>query len=467
MHYALATYYELLIAMNLPTINEILDVPLVKGLITKLNRGEVVSTALLVLGELALQTKESALDMSLPTVTEVADRIADKLLQNEPARLVPTINATGRLFPPELGAAPLASQAINVMTDLAKDYAAMGRPVGKWDNAQLLRSVESLINKLAGAESVMPVNTATAGWFLILHALNKRSGQNPEFPVAISRGHLFELPSGSRITDILQESGCTMLEVGSVNQTTADDFNALPDNVRAFLYICSADDKESGRVQPSIADISKIAKLRKIPLIVDIGLYGLIGGKNTVSAASVLADGADVVIMRSGALFGGPACSVILGRKTIIDQCRTDLLANAVLCSPYTLAALEQTLLLYSQPDRGANSIPIEQILHFSEANLANRAQRIQKQIAVSDWVNEAKTEIVEQSTAANQWLSIKMPTCRIVIQPKGMTPAELSKRLTQGSPAVLGTAAEDVLTLDLRTVLPSQDIALVEAFIR
>ena len=84
--------------MNLPTINEILEVPLVKGLITKLNRGEVVSTALLVLGELALQTKESALDMSLPTVTEVADRIADKLLQNEPARLVSTINATGRLF---------------------------------------------------------------------------------------------------------------------------------------------------------------------------------------------------------------------------------------------------------------------------------------------------------------------------------------------------------------------------------
>ncbi|MBR5161518.1 MAG: hypothetical protein IKW80_07795, partial [Thermoguttaceae bacterium] len=182
---------------------------------------------------------------------------------------------------------------------------------------------------------------------------------------------------------------------------------------------------------------------------------------------SALADGADVVIMRSGALFGGPVCGMILGRKSFIDQCRTDLLANAALCSPYTLAALEQTLLLYSQSDRGVNSIPIEQILNFSEANLANRAQRIQKQIVVSDWVSEAKTEIVEQSATDNQWLSIKLPTCRIVIQPKGMTPAELSKRLTQGSPAVLGTAAEDVLILDMRTVLPSQDIALVEAFLR
>ena len=453
--------------MNLPTINEILEVPLVKGLITKLNRGEVVSTALLVLGELALQTKESARDMSLPTVTEVADRIADKLLQNEPARLVPTINATGRLFPPELGSAPLASQAINVMTDLAKDYAAMGRPVGKWDNAQFLRSVESLINQLAGAESVMPVNTATAGWALVLHALNKRAGQNASAPVAISRGQLFELPSGCRITDILQELGCSTIEVGSVNRTTADDFSSVPENVRAFLYIYSAAEKECGRVQPTIAEMSKIAKLRKIPLIVDIGLSGLIDGKGSVSASSALTDGADVVIMRSGALFGGPACGVILGRKTILDQCRADLLAKAALCSPYILAALEQTLLLYSQPDRGANSIPIEQILHFSEANLANRAQRIQKQIAVSNWVNEAKTEIVEQSTAANQWLSIKMPTCRIVIQPKGMTPAELSKRLTQGAPAVLGTVSEDVLILDMRTVLPSQDIALVEAFIR
>ena len=453
--------------MNLPTINEILEVPLVKGLITKLNRGEVVSTALLVLGELALQTKESALDMSLPTVTEVADRIADKLLQNEPARLVPTINATGRLFPPELGSAPLASQAINVMTDLAKDYAAMGRPVGKWDNAQLLRSVESLINQLAGAESVMPVNSATAGWFLVLHALNKRTEQDRTAPVAISRGQLFELPSGSRIVDILQESGCSILEVGSVNRTTIDDFSALPENVRAFLYIYSAAEKESGRIQPTIAEMSKIAKLRKIPLIVDIGLSGLIGGKDAVSASSALTDGADVVIMRSGSLFGGPVCGMILGRKAFIDQCRSDLLAKATLCSPYILAALEQTLLLYSQPDRGVNSIPIEQILHFSEANLANRAQRIQKQIAVSDWVDSAQTEIVEQSTIDNQWLSIKLPTCRVVVKPKGMTPAELSKRLTRGAPAVLGTAEEDVLILDMRTVLPSQDIALVEAFIR
>ena len=452
---------------SLPTINEILEVPLVKGLITKLNRGEVVSTALLVLGELAQQTRESARDFSLPAVTDVANRIADKLLQNEPARLVPTINATGLLFPPELGAAPLAGQAITAMTDIARDYAAMGRPVRKWDSAQMLRSVEALVNQFTGSESVMPVNTATAGWLLILHALNKIMKDRVNDPVAISRGQLFELPSGARIADILQESGYATIEVGSVNRTTADDFSALPDSVRAFLYIYSDANKALGRTEPTIAELSKIAKLRKIPLIVDIGQCGLVGDKNTTTASSALSDGADLVVMRSGAMFGGPACGLILGKKALVEGCRSDLFAKATLCSPYTLAALEQTLLLYSQPDRGVNTVPVEQILHFSEANLVNRAQRVLKQIVVSEMVDSAETQVEQQSSVANQWLSITAPTCRIVIKPKGMTPIELSNRLAQGAPAVLGLVKEDAFILDMRTVLPHQDIVLVEAFLR
>jgi L-seryl-tRNA(Ser) seleniumtransferase len=44
------------------------------------------------------------------------------------------------------------------------------------------------------------------------------------------------------------------------------------------------------------------------------------------------------------------------------------------------------------------------------------------------------------------------------------MTVDELSKRLRTGTPAVVGRIQQDRLLLDLRSVLPHQDSAIVDA---
>lgn len=463
---------------NLPTINEILETPLVKGLVSKLSRGEVVSTSLLVLGELAQQTRESALGMTLPTVTDVANRIADKLTQDNPARLVRTINATGKLFPPQLGAPPLAQEAISAMCELARDYTAMGRPLGAWDNSQQLRSVEFLVNQLVSAESVMAVNSGIAGWFLVLHALRTlaaeerktgNSSQTPpnDRPIIISRSHLYELPPAARVTDIFAELQLPIIEVGSVNRTTINDFaNAISESSLGIMYVYSGLDSINRTNEiPGIAELAKLAKSRKTPLIVDIGQCGLIPVKNELTASECLKNGADLVIMRGVSLFGGPDCGLILGKKNILDVCRKDNLASGLLCNPYTLTALEQTLLLYSQPDKGVNSIPVQQIVNFSEANLSNRGKRIAMQLTASSLVESAEIEIVRESPVMDKWLSLSLPTCRIAVKPKGISVEELTKRLAHTTPAVLGVVTADAFIIDMRTILPQQDIALTEAF--
>jgi len=48
-----------------------------------------------------------------------------------------------------------------------------------------------------------------------------------------------------------------------------------------------------------------------------------------------------------------------------------------------------------------------------------------------------------------------------------GGGPAALARRLRAGQPAVIGRIRDDALLLDLRTVDPADDEALVEALIR
>ena len=449
---------------NLPTLNEILENPAVKSLVNKISRGEIVSTALIVLGELALQTRQSAAEMTLPTVSEVANRIALRITEGDPTRMVPTVNATGQLLPEELGPPPLASEAITAITELARDYVAMGRPLSVWDSRQQLKSVKTLLGRLMDAESVIAVNNPLSAWFLLLAALEKQTS------VVIGRNQLCRLPERCSVIDVCQQTENPVIEVGTVNYTTIDDYaNAINSPDRAIWYIYPNHFNQIGRITiPKLADLAKVAKSKKVPLIVDLAMYGLWPRENMddePSAAGCLAAGADAVILRGAGMFGGPSCGVILGKKGLLDKCLSKPFAPAALCDPLVLTALEQTLLLYSQPDRGKNSIPLRLMFDVSEENLENRAKRLQAQIQVSPIVQAIEIESGFNRLTFTGSGAARIPTRRLRIWPKSRSVEELSVTLLKSSPAILGVIDNDSFILDLQTVLPRQDRYLAEAF--
>ena len=53
---------------------------------------------------------------TLPTVAEVADLIANRIMQGDPSHIGPVINATGELFPETLGPPPLAEEAVQAVS---------------------------------------------------------------------------------------------------------------------------------------------------------------------------------------------------------------------------------------------------------------------------------------------------------------------------------------------------------------
>ena len=103
-------------------------------------------------------------------------------------------------------------------------------------------------------------------------------------------------------------------------------------------------------------------------------------------------------------------------------------------------------------------------LLTTSVENLKNRAERLAPQAAATPAIRQAVA--VSDATCLG-WGSAptqELPTWCVALRPAGMTVDRLAAALRLGTPSVVGRVKEDLLLLDLRSVLPRQDTQLVAA---
>src|SRR5687768_8383589 len=113
------------ILLRLPSVTELLENPQFKAVRERVSHSVVVAKARSYLDELRTQVQTTATEVVLPTVADLAQRLAQRILQAEQSRLRPVINATGVLLHPQLGGAPLAESALEEMVAVARDYASL------------------------------------------------------------------------------------------------------------------------------------------------------------------------------------------------------------------------------------------------------------------------------------------------------------------------------------------------------
>ena len=78
----------------------------------------------------------------------------------------------------------------------------------------------------------MAVNNNASSVMLILSSLAK-GGE-----VVVSRGELVEIGGKFRIPDVMEQSGATLVEVGTTNKTHYDDYkNAIAEETKALLKV--------------------------------------------------------------------------------------------------------------------------------------------------------------------------------------------------------------------------------------
>jgi L-seryl-tRNA(Ser) seleniumtransferase len=311
------------------------------------------------------------------------------------------------------------------------------------------------------AISTIVVNNNAAAVLLALNTL----AENGE--VIVSRGELVEIGGSFRIPDVMSKSNAILREVGTTNRTRVGDYEkAINEKTRLLLRVHRSNFQITGFTeQPQLEELVSLARQRNIALLEDLGsgaLFDLrsVGVNGEPSVLDSLRQGVDVVTYSGDKLLGGPQAGMLSGRSDLIARMRSNSLFRALRVDKLTYAALEATLLAYVKGDHDA--IPALRMMRLSKEEIGTRSQAIAERIKFS----RLSVEVLDGESVIGGGAapSAVLPTRLLAMTCEGMSADELSARLRASDPPVIARVEEGRALLDLRTVFPEQDEAVVQA---
>ncbi|MBI1902174.1 MAG: L-seryl-tRNA(Sec) selenium transferase [Planctomycetia bacterium] len=450
---------------NIPSVTQILESPAVRGLAEKISHNVVVDRVRTFLDEMRVQFRDAAADANLPTLAELADRIARYIQHSEQPRLRPVINATGILLHTGLGRAPLAKAAIDDLVAVAGDYASVEIDLASGKRSQRVDAVEGLVRQLTGAEAAAVCNNNAGATLLVLAAL--AAGRE----VIVSRGQLIEIGGSFRLPEVMAAGGATLREVGTTNKTRISDYGqAIGPQTAALMQVHTSNFRVVGFTESAaLEELVRLGRKHSLPVIDDIGSGALVdfaqfGCRDEPVAAESIRTGADLVLFSGDKLLGGPQCGIIAGRKDLVKKCASHPLMRALRVDKLTLAALAATLRLYRDPEVAQREVPLLTMLTTPPENLMGRAQRLAEQLRGVAVVKSAEAVADVTYLGGGSVPTQQLPTWCVLIEPVGMSVDDLSRELRSGTPAVMGRVQQDRFLLDLRSVPPRHDRDLLTA---
>jgi L-seryl-tRNA(Ser) seleniumtransferase len=454
---------------KIPSVDELLSLPPVAEVASRVSRDLVVDAARTVLERIRDDISRGlATDPAEPRA--IAAQIASEVARLLKPSLQSVINATGVILHTNLGRAPLAEAAIEHIRRTAGQYTNLEYDVAAGRRGRRDVHTGALLARLTGAEAACVVNNNAAAVFLALASL-ARGGE-----VIVSRGELIEIGESFRIPDIMAESGAILHEVGTTNRTAMADYErALNDRTRLLLRVHRSNFAVVGfTARPALAELVELSRRARIPLYEDLGSGCLVDlgpqGFAEPTVRESVTSGVDLVSFSGDKLMGGPQAGILAGRRELVARLRKHPLFRALRVDKLVIAALEATLLAYLRGDFDA--LPALQMIRASSAEIGGRARRIAQELKPILASAQAEVEIADgQSVIGGGSTPAEyLPTRLLHITSAKYSATQLEAKLrtsnaggTEHAP-VLARVSEDRLVLDLRTVFASQERALMEA---
>tara|TARA_B110000093_G_scaffold96052_1_gene103548 strand:- start:3268 stop:4671 length:1404 start_codon:yes stop_codon:yes gene_type:complete len=380
----------------------------------------------------------------------------EQLEQKNQPSLKPVINLTGTVLHTNLGRAVLPQEALEAVVRVAGAPSNLEFDLVQGGRGERDSHIEALICELTGAEAATVVNNNAAAVLLTLNTL----ANNREVPV--SRGELVEIGGSFRIPEVMQGSGCQLVEIGATNRTHLKDYAAaIGENTALLLKVHTSNYRIEGFTDSvSEPDLAELALQHKLPLVADLGSGSLIdfaalGLPQEPTAAESIANGVDIITFSGDKLLGGPQCGIIAGRKELVEQMRKNPLKRALRLDKMTLAALAEVLKLYRDPVSLINKLPTLRYLTRPLADMQDQAQRLVP--AVQEALS--KSFLVGSKTSYSQIGSGALPieTLESIVlyiaplEPNDSIVRALSEALRALPCPIIGRIHKGELLLDLR----------------
>jgi len=364
---------------------------------------------------------------------DLRERLEAELASARRPALRRVLNATGVIAHTNLGRAPLAAEAIERVTEVARGYSNLEYDLEAGGRGSRQAHVAGILRRLTGAEAALVVNNNAAAVMLALAALAE--GRE----VLVSRGELIEIGDGFRIPDVLARSGARLVEVGTTNRTRASDYeSAIGPDTAVLLRVHQSNFRLVGFTeQPRLEQLARIAQRCELPLVDDLGSGALVDVGDEPTARESLAAGADLVCFSGDKLLGGPQAGVVVGRADLVERLRRHPLQRALRADKLTLAALEGTLALYLD---AADRIPVLRMLREHVDTVRARAERLAELVG-----GEVEETVARAGGGALPLAEIPSYACAVE--------EELADRLRVGDPPVVAVVRDGRTLLDCRTL--------------
>lgn len=454
---------------QLPSVDEVLRLPAVVELVHQDGTAAVTDAARTVVARMreeiaAGRLDERALKLAVGSIEEAVVKQLRQVLEHS---LRPVINATGVVLHTNLGRSPLAASVIDHIREAATCYSNLEFDLETGDRGKRDVHVQRLFAKLLSSDAgydveTIVVNNCAAAVMVALNSLAE-GGE-----VIVSRGELVEIGGSFRVPEVMAKSQAILREVGTTNRTRIADYErAITDKTRLLLRVHRSNFEIVGFTeQPPLAELAALGKKHKIPVMEDQGngsLFDLraVGVTNESGVGESLRAGVDVVTYSGDKLLGGPQAGMLSGRPELVRKIRSNPMFRALRVDKLTYAALEATLLLYLRGEH--DSIPVLRMMRLSVEDIGKRAQTFLAHMRKLPTL-EACILPGESIIGGGTTPGATLPTFLIALSCAGHRVEDCQAALRRNDPPVVARVEDGRVLLDLRTVLPEQESALLAA---
>ena len=449
---------------NLPSVERVLNIIALASTAQSIGRDGVVALTREALTDARRKVMSGE---SAPTAEDVARQVLQLVGELAAPSPRPVINATGVIIHTNLGRAPLSDAALAAAEAVGRGYSDLEIDLDTGRRGSRQSHLQSLLQRITGAQAALVVNNNASALLLGLSAL--AAGRE----VIVTRGEAVEIGGGFRIPDVLRQSGCALVDVGTTNRTYVRDYaDAITGNTGAFLKAHASNFRVEGFT--SVVDERDLVELGSrtgIPVLHDLGSGALLpteryGLAHEPTPQESMAAGVGLAFFSGDKLLGGPQAGIVVGQRDLVSRLERHPLARAVRIDKMSLASLTATLTHYLMGE-AETAIPVWRMIAADPQAVRARAAAWRDAIAASAG---AETAVVPARSAigGGSLPGETLPSWALSISPNGgsVTPESLLASLRSQSTPVIGRIEEDTVRLDPRTVLTEQDDAVKHAIL-
>ena len=432
---------------NIPQIEKLMQDSDISALIKEIGKGIAAD----IVRDCVEKHRQSIVNGALIEISDLKKSIISNLKVKISEKIQRIINGTGIIIHTNFGRAPLGENIFNKLKEQLAGFCNLEFHIPTKSRGHRGGFCEELICHITGAEDALIVNNNASSVFLIL----REFAQGKE--VIVSRGELIQIGGGFRIPDIMKESGAILVETGTTNITTIEDYMSAITKDTAMIFSAHTSNYkiEGFSESPSLRELSKL-KSKNIIYARDLGSGNVVQpesglGNFEQTVYSEISQGPDIICFSGDKLLGSCQAGILVGNKTFISRLRKNPLMRMIRVDKITYMILQETLIEYVNANK--NNVELWKLIMQQPINIMTKINSflsIMKERGICDCLKITETKA---AYGGGSMPGIELNSYGVEVSIPEIKANELNDYFLSYTPPVAGIVRENKYIIDFFTI--------------